>query len=160
MKNYLFPNSLKKWSTSVFYLSIIIGGYLFLSDKIDNTLVVKVFNLFPDNMIIKTPQTENIIGTNSHWIENGILDEILSVLIILSGIISSFSKEKIEDELISKIRMESLTSSLYINYGLIIISTILIYDIVYFDVMVFNLFTILLFFNLILNFKLYKHYKS
>jgi hypothetical protein len=82
------------------------------------------------------------------------------VLIIISGLVNCFSKEKVEDELISKIRLDSLIWSLYVNYGLVIIATILIYDFVFFNVLIFNLFTILLFFNLKLRYNLNMHYKS
>ena len=94
------------------------------------------------------------------WIENGLGDEIFTLLIIVSGLINSFSKEKIEDELISRIRLESLSLSLFISFGLIIISTFLVFNINYMYVLVFNLFLIILLFNLILKFRLFKHYNS
>ena len=94
------------------------------------------------------------------WIENGLGDEIFTTIIIISGLINSFSKEKIEDELISKIRLESLTMSLFISYSLVIISTFLIYNLSYMYVLVFNLFIIPLLFNLIFRYRLYQHYKS
>ena len=45
-------------------------------------------------------------------------------------------------------------------FGLIIISTFLVFDINYMYVLVFNLFLIILLFNLILKFRLFKHYNS
>ena len=98
--------------------------------------------------------------TGFGWIENGLGDEIFTLLIIVSGLINSFSKEKIEDELISRIRLESLSLSLFISFGLIIISTFLVFNINYMYVLVFNLFLIILLFNLILKFRLFKHYNS
>ncbi|NNK34691.1 MAG: hypothetical protein HKP47_01595, partial [Eudoraea sp.] len=58
------------------------------------------------------------------------------------------------------LRLDSLIWSLYVNYTVVILATLLIYDIMYFNVLIFNLFTIILFFNLKLRFSLYKHYKS
>ncbi len=98
--------------------------------------------------------------TGFGWIENGLGDEVFTLLIIVSGIVNSFSKEKIEDELISRIRLESLSLSLFISFGLIIISTFLVYNLNYMYVLVFNLFLIILLFNLILKFRLFKHYNS
>ena len=98
--------------------------------------------------------------TGFGWIENGLGDEIFTLLIIVSGLINSFSKEKIEDELISRIRLESLSLSVFISFGLIIISTFLVFNINYMYVLVFNLFLIILLFNLILKFRLFKHYNS
>ena len=159
--NYLFNNKFKRLSGWIFYLSIPIGMYLFFTDKFEELLRIKVFSLFSYNSIISTPNTENIIGSDGmRWIENGFLDEIFTFLIIVSGIINSFSKELIEDELISKIRMESLVLSLYVNYGLLIISNFLVFELSYFNVLVFHLFTILLFFNLIFKYRLNIHYKS
>jgi len=94
------------------------------------------------------------------WIENGLGDEVFTLLIIISGLINSFSKEKIEDELISKIRLESLSLSLFISFGLIIVSTFLVFNINYMYVLVFNLFLIIVLFNLIFKFRLFKHYNS
>ncbi len=158
---HLFPNRFKKKSGLAFYLSLLIGLYLFLTEKFDDLLIIKVPQFFSSQSTITVSGTENIIGNkNIVWVENGFLDEILTIIIIISGIINSFSKENIEDELISKLRLESLTLSLYINYTVILVSNLLMYDFVYFNILVFNLFTILLFFNLIFKYKLFKHYRS
>ena len=122
--NYLFNNKFNKISGWIFYLSIPIGLFLMLTDRIQDIFVIKVFSFFSYEWVGKE-------GLGFGWIENGFGDEIFTFLIILSGIINSFSKEKIEDELISKIRIESLTLSIFISYGLIIISTFLVYHITY-----------------------------
>ena len=122
--NYLFNNKFNKISGWIFYLSIPIGLFLMLTDRIQDIFVIKVFSFFSYEWVGKE-------GLGFGWIENGFGDEIFTFLIILSGIINSFSKEKIEDELISKIRIESLTLSIFISYGLIIISTFLVYHICY-----------------------------
>jgi hypothetical protein len=158
---YLFNNKWKGISGWVFYVSIPIGIYLLFTDQFESLMRIKVFSLFFYDTIFITSQTENIIGsTGFRWIENGFLDEILTFIIIVSGIIHSFCKEKIEDELISKIRMDSLVMSLYINYGVLIFFNFFVYGLSYFYVMVFHLFTILILFNLIFRYKLNIHYKS
>ena len=151
--SYLFSNKFKKTSGVVFYLSILVGLFLLLTDKIRDIFVVNVFSIFSYEWIGSE-------RTGFGWIENGLGDEIFTLLIIVSGLINSFSKEKIEDELISRIRLESLSLSLFISFGLIIISTFLVFDINYMYVLVFNLFLIILLFNLILKFRLFKHYNS
>ncbi|MBT8285128.1 MAG: hypothetical protein HKO75_07070 [Flavobacteriaceae bacterium] len=151
MKNYLFPYRLKVISGWIFYLALIIGFYLWITDGFDEVLVVSVPDLFG---------TDSMFSSGNGWMKNSILDELFTVLIIISGMIHSFSREKIEDELISKLRLDSLIWSLYVNYTVVILATLLIYDIMYFNVLIFNLFTIILFFNLKLRFSLYKHYKS
>ena len=151
--SYLFSNKFKKTSGVVFYLSILVGLFLLLTDKIRDIFVVNVFSIFSYEWIGSE-------RTGFGWIENGLGDEIFTLLIIVSGVINSFSKEKIEDELISRIRLESLSLSLFISFGLIIISTFLVFNINYMYVLVFNLFLIILLFNLILKFRLFKHYNS
>ena len=151
--SYLFSNKFKKTSGVVFYLSILVGLFLLLTDKIRDIFVVNVFSIFSYEWIGSE-------RTGFGWIENGLGDEIFTLLIIVSGLINSFSKEKIEDELISRIRLESLSLSLFISFGLIIISTFLVFNINYMNVLVFNLFLIILLFNLIFKFRLFKHYNS
>lgn len=151
MKNYLFPNRFKAVSGLIFYIALVIGFYLWITDGFDEVLVVPVPDLFG---------TDSLFDGGSGWMQNSILDELFTVLIIISGIIHSFSREKIEDELISKLRLDSLIWSLYVNYTVVILATLLIYDFMYFNVLIFNLFTIILFFNLKLRFSLHKHYKS
>ncbi|MBT8321463.1 MAG: hypothetical protein KJO90_07325, partial [Eudoraea sp.] len=74
---------------------------------------------------------------------NNILNEILAILVILSGLLVAFSREKDEDELITKIRLESLVWATYWNYGILILAFLFLYDLTFYWVMVFNMFTIL-----------------
>ena len=151
--NYLFNYKYKKISGWIFYLLIPVGLFLLLTERIQDIFVVNVFSIFSYEWIGSE-------RTGFGWIENGLGDEIFTLLIIVSGLINSFSKEKIEDELISKIRLESLSLSLFISFGLIIVSTFLVYNITYMYVLVFNLFLILFLFNLLFKFRLFKHYNS
>ena len=151
--NYLFNYKYKKISGWIFYLLIPVGLFLLLTERIQDIFVVNVFSIFSYEWIGSE-------RTGFGWIENGLGDEVFTLLIIVSGIVNSFSKEKIEDELISRIRLESLSLSLFISFGLIIISTFLVYNLNYMYVLVSNLFLIILLFNLIFKFRLYKHYNS
>ena len=151
--NYLFNYKYKKISGWIFYLLIPVGLFLWLTERIQDIFVVNVFSIFSYEWIGSE-------RTGFGWIENGLGDEVFTLLIIVSGIVNSFSKEKIEDELISRIRLESLSLSLFISFGLIIISTFLVYNLNYMYVLVSNLFLIILLFNLIFKFRLYEHYNS
>jgi len=151
--NYLFNYKYKKISGWIFYLLIPVGLFLLLTERIQDIFVVNVFSIFSYEWIGSE-------RTGFGWIENGLGDEVFTLLIIVSGIVNSFSSEKIEDELISRIRLESLSLSLFISFGLIIISTFLVYNLNYMYVLVSNLFLIILLFNLIFKFRLYEHYNS
>ena len=141
--NYLFNNKWKRISGWIFYLTIPVGMYLLFTDSFEGLLKIHVFSLL-----------------DFRWIENGFVDEILTFVIIISGIIHSFCTEKIEDELISKIRIDSLVLSLYINYGVLVLFNFFVYELNYIYVMIFHLFTILILFNLFFRYKLNIHYKS
>ena len=151
--NYLFNNKFKKISGWVFYLSLPVGLFLMLTERIQDIFVVKVFSIFSHEWVGSEP-------TGFGWIENGLGDEVFTLLIIISGLVNSFCREKIEDELISRTRLESLSLSLFISFGLIIVSTFLVYSINYMYVLISNLFLIILLFNLIFKFRLSKHYNS
>ena len=93
-------------------------------------------------------------------VANNILNEILGVLIIISTFLVAFSKEKSEDEYISKIRFESLAWAVYFNYAILILTILFIYDFAFLWVMVFNMFTVLLFFIVRFNWQISKLKKS
>ncbi|MEY3321685.1 MAG: hypothetical protein RLZZ417_1268 [Bacteroidota bacterium] len=152
MEAYLFPSRFKNISGLIFYLTNMIGVVVYFSGvSLDELLVIKV------PAIINEPIFTNNKGI---WIENGILDELITVVLIISGIIHSFSREKMEDEYISSIRLQALTWSIYVNYSLVILATLLIFEMAYFHVMVIHLFSLIFLFNLRFQLKLRAYYKS
>ena len=151
--HFLFPNKYKKFGWILFIPSTIIGTFLLFSNfDFDNHFEIKVFALINDDILSKVKYFT--------FIKNGILDEILIVLIIIGALLIGFSKTKNEDELISKIRYESLVWASYLNFGLMLISTLFIYGFPYFDVLIINIFTMLIFFIIRFHFMIYKLNKS
>ena len=151
MKNYLFPTRFKNISGWIFYLTTMIGAVVYISDiNMDELFVMKVPALINDPIFTKQ---------KGIWIENGIFDELITIVLILSGIIHSFSKEKMEDEYISSIRLQALTWSIYVNYGLVLLATLLIFGVAYFHVMIIHLFSLIILFNLRFQYKLRAYYK-
>ncbi|GAA4281700.1 hypothetical protein [Gaetbulibacter aestuarii] len=142
--SYLLPH---KWKTLGWVLLIIglIGGvYLLFNDLESNLLKVPVFSIFD----------EPIIGQkgNFHIIENSFMDELTSILIIIGGLIVGFTKERIEDEYIAKLRTESLIWAIVFNYAVLFLGIVFVYGLSFFQVLVFNMFTPLLFFIIRFNF--------
>ncbi|QHT71136.1 hypothetical protein GXP67_33025 [Rhodocytophaga rosea] len=82
-------------------------------------------------------------------------NELLGVLLIIGLNLVAFSKEKIEDEWVTKTRLESLQWGVYINSFLVLLSLVFFYGTDFLTVMTFNLFTVLLFFIIRFNFILY-----
>lgn len=77
---------------------------------------------------------------------NNFTDEIGSLLLIIGLLLIAFSKEKDEDERISKLRLESLLWSVFINSVFISISIILFYSELFLKIMAYNICTTLILF--------------
>lgn len=146
--NYLFPYQFKRIGWYLLIPSSLIGLAAVVYDYQPDFLNFNVPALFIDDFF-KEAQLYGMISNN-------ILNEILGVLIIVSSLFVAFSKEKQEDEYISKIRLESLVWAVYFNYGILLFSFLFIYDFSFLWVMIFNMFTILLFFIIRFNWQLFK----
>lgn len=128
--NYLLPNKFKKLGWVLFLTGVTVGILLQIIDVDEDIFDFDFINNFGYEF----------------------LDEIISVVIIFGGLIVGFSKEKIEDEFIHKLRHESLAWAFLINYVLLIVTILFIYEENFFDVMIYNMFTPLIFFIIRFNF--------
>lgn len=150
--NFLFPNQYKRLGWFLFIPGIILGIAFLIYESDITFLNIKVFTI-----------AEQAIFSNSNFFsftENNVLDEIASILIIIGALLIAFSKEKSEDEFISKIRLESLVWATYINYAILILAIIFVYDMSFLWVLMFNMFTLLIFFLARFNWALYKSKKQ
>jgi len=146
--NYLFPNKYKKIGWLILIPSAIIGLITLILEFEPNSLDFNVPAIFIDELF----GDKHFIGI----VNNNVLNEILGILIIISSLLVAFSKEKSEDEYISKIRLESLVWAVYLNYAILLISFLFIFDLSFLWVMIFNMFTILLFFIIRFNWQISK----
>jgi hypothetical protein len=96
--------------------------------------------------------------------ETGILDNTINLTdeLALTGIIVgllliAFSREKVEDEFIGKMRLESLQWAVLINYILLIAATWLVHGFAYIDVMMYNMLTVLIIFIIRFHYTLRKN---
>ncbi len=90
---------------------------------------------------------------------SAIFASVCMVLLMIGLLFIAFSKEKIEDECIAKLRGDSLIWAVIANAILLIISTVLIYDGWFLYVSFFNLYTLLVLF--IIKFRLaLNHFKK
>ncbi|MFM2230602.1 MAG: hypothetical protein RL607_1860 [Bacteroidota bacterium] len=150
---FLFPNSWKKVGWLLFLPGIILVLVSsFLDINIDDYLQTTVFAVYSDDMLSKSSWF--------HCIQNGISDELLTIMVIGGGLLVGFSKMKNEDEMISNIRYESLVWATYLNYGIILFTTLFIFGLAYMNVLIHNLFTLLFFFILRFHYRIYKLSKS
>ena len=144
--NYLISNKYKPLGWVLFIAGIIAGLFLSFTDYEAEILNVKVLALYGGDGIFSSNQGFFKI------IENSILDELIALSIIIGGLLVGFSREKIEDEFIYKLRKDSLVWALLFNYLILSLAIVFIYDFTFFDVLVFNMFTPLIFFIIRFNF--------
>lgn len=150
--NYLFPNRYKRIGWFILIPSAIIGQISLFYEYEPSFLDYNVPAIFVDDLF----KDKQLFG----MVQNNILNEIFGILIIISALLVAFSKEKLEDEYISKIRLESLVWAVYVNYGILLFAFIFIFDFSFLWVMIFNMFTVLLFFVLRFNWQISKLEKS
>ncbi|MBD1363556.1 hypothetical protein IDJ77_07020 [Mucilaginibacter sp. ZT4R22] len=88
---------------------------------------------------------------------NGHLFFIASTLLVLTGLfLVAFAKEKIEDEQISQLRLESLQWAIYVNYFILIMSLVFTNGIDFIDMLRLNLLIPLVFFIVRFRWKLWQ----
>ena len=136
--NYLFPHTYKRIGL-ILLVPLMIAGWLVIN-----------FDVEPEFLNFKVPAifVDEIFGEKFMFgfTENNILNEIIGIALIICLLMVSFSKEKQEDELIEKIRLDSLVWATYANYTVLLFSILFVYGISFLWVMICNMFTILLFF--------------
>lgn len=152
--SYLFPYRFKNISGIVFWISLVLLALFWGTDQFGHfEFKAKVFAVIGNSGLLGRSEWFN-------WIEDSILDEILFLFLIVSGLIYAFSKEKIEDEMVSKIRLDSLVWATYFNYIVILLCYMFVYGIPFLSVMMVALFSHLLFFIIRFRWIMYKQNKS
>ena len=150
---FLFSHNLKGIGWALFGLGVVFGMIAWITEyDFDENFQIKVFALVD----------EGFMSSESYFkvIENGIVDELICVLILVGGILVGFSKAKEEDEFISRIRSESLIWATYVNYAVLLFSVVFVYGITFFNILIYNMFTSLIFFILRFHYVLYKSKKN
>ncbi len=134
----------------LFIVGIVSGILFYASEYESDALTVNVLSIY---------NGESFFGESKGFfkiIENSIVDELITLAIIIGGLLVGFTKEKVEDEFIYKLRKDSLVWALIFNFAVLLFTTIFIYDFAFFDVLIFNMFTPLIFFIVRFNFLKFK----
>lgn len=144
--NYLFPHEFKRIGLLLLIPFSLFGIYVVQKDLepafLDWTVPAVFYDEIMGNQLVFS------------MAENNVLNEIIGVILIISGLMVAFSKEKQEDEFISKLRLESLVWATYVNYAVLLVSMLFVFGISFLWVMIFNMFTILMFFIIRFNWQL------
>lgn len=144
--NYLLSNKYKTIGWALFILGLISGIFIFATEYESDVLTVNVLSIYNSDSLFGS--TKGFFKIN----ENSILDELSALAIIIGGLLVGFSKEKIEDEFIYKLRNDSLVWAIIFNYVVLTFTILFVYNFTFFDVLVFNMFTPLIFFIFRFNF--------
>ena len=155
--NYLFPHWLKKIGWIVFIPVFIFFIFCLFNSEIYKEpfyqeMCFHVFAIVDNTYLDRDTQFFKLV-------ENCVGDELIFCLLVVSGILVGFSKVKVEDEMVSKIRLESLVWATYINYAIFLVSTIFVYGPAFLDALYINIFSLLLVFIIRFHWKLYQYNK-
>lgn len=147
-RTFLFPHRYKKVGWLLLLPAFIVG------------LVSLILEWEPTWLDMQVPSilVDELFGEEKWFAseKNNILNEICGVLVILGGLLVAFSKERLEDEYIGKIRLESLVWATYVNYGVLLLALLFVYGLTFWWVMIFNMFTLLIFFIIRFNWTIRK----
>jgi hypothetical protein len=155
MKTYLLPSKFLVPSGIIFYGSVLIGVLFIVFPDLSQALSIE---LSVPNFFWK--DADNLLVEKSFWIQNNIIDELLTLLLIGSGLIHLFSKEKQEDEFIMQLRFHAMKWSYLLNFTVLAIGSILVYGLPYFNVMLFCLFSQLVCYHLVFRIFVLQHLRK
>ena len=85
-----------------------------------------------------------------------LVNNIAIIGTVSGAILATCSQEKIEDEMVRQIRLNSLLVALYVNYAVLIVCSLLVYDLDFLLVMMYNMFTMLLIFMVVFRYRMWR----
>jgi len=150
--SYLLPNKYKIPGWIILIIGLILGVFLRFTDFESDVLEIKVLAISGGGDTIINNSGLEDASDYFRVIKNSVLDEITALMIIVGGLFVGFSKEKVEDEFIYKLRKDSLVWAIIINYVILMFTVIFVYNFSFFNILVYNMFTPLLIFIFRFNF--------
>ena len=151
--NYLFPSRLKVLSGVLFVASLALLIVYVCQEDFDLSLNSKVFAIISEPVLGPGP-------VYFQFTEDNVIDELLMVLVLCSGIVFAFTKEKDEDEFVATIRLHSLAWATILNYSILLFCYLLIYGLPFFNVLMVAMFSQLLIFIILFRYKMYRFYNT
>lgn len=145
-KSLLLSNKFKKIGWMIFVPSFFTGLYLAVTGVEPDWLRGNMLSVFPS---LSNDRYFTIINVH-------LINTIVGLLFIAGGLLVGFSKEKNEDEYISRLRLSSLLWAVLVNYALLSVAFVFVYDTAFLSVMVYNMFTVLIIFIIRFNYILFR----
>lgn len=102
---------------------------------------------------------DELLGSVNYFtiVKTDIIPTLMGSLFITGGLLIAFSREKIEDEFIAKLRLSSFMWAVLANYLILLFLMIFIYGMAFLNVMIYNMFTILVLFIIRFHYLLIKN---
>lgn len=158
-KSYLFPTYFKKigWIITLPLLLYILISIIFDLNWDFNFYMPAVY--YDPNIVT------SLFGNNKESgflaiAETSFFTTLFPIIIVIGLSFIAFSKNKNEDEYISKIREQSLVWSMIVGYFIFILFTLFIYGTPYISVVIYDIYIFLILFVCKFNFELYRLKKS
>jgi len=142
---FLFPHNWRLAGYVILFIGLAFIGYA----KFTQTEVFIWHNL-------RSFESQSITGPS---INECFDDELQSLFLITGLIVIAFSKERIEDEHIAQLRLESLQWAIYINYAIFLICLFAVYGINFFGIALYNVITPLIIFIIRFRWLMYQERK-
>lgn len=151
--SYLISNRYKAVSGYVFVLSLLL---FMLYGTLQNSLAL------PELTTFALVGTRDLLGEPVYFgfLKTDITDEIIMLILVLSGLAYGFSKEKHEDELVAALRLNSLAWATIANYSILLFCYLFIYGLPFLNVLVIAMFSQLLIFIVLFRYRMHTFYKS
>lgn len=149
-KTFLLPHSFKKVGWAILIPTFIIGLLMFIDGC----------NGFPSYLLTGVPKSSRLYEILDSTVMGHVLNNIAIIGICMGSLFVACSREPIEDELITQVRLNSLLIALYLNTVFIVVSALCFYELDYLYVMIGNIFAVLLVFLVVYEVKLWRLKKS
>jgi hypothetical protein len=155
--NVLFPRSYRKLGLFMVVLSIFIWTIDIFFGSLSFLENINVIAIYDSGLPFDETRERNMFFK---IIQDDYRYEVISVLLLLGLLFFGFSKRKIEDELIQKIRLESLLWATYVHFFIFILLTLFTFGLFYLNILVFSVFTILIIYIIRFEYKISQLKKS
>lgn len=145
----LLPNKLRIYGWAILFLGILFGVsrfYFGFKPKFFNIKVFAIYSKYFETNYFKV-------------IDNHISEELTALFLLVGLFLISFTKEKIENDMISMIRYKSLILTFYINTVLIALSFLFVFGFGFINILVINVFSPLIIYIILSKYFLIKSLK-
>lgn len=144
-KDLLLPHRFQKIGWIIFIPTLLLGILTIIWGQGTSGLVEMFAKIIEQGRMVPTAESISQIANGVEpWLNN-----VIIVGILTGSIFITCSRERVEDEMIGRIRLNALLLALYTNFTIVIIAALTVYELRFVDVMIYNLFTLPLLFLII-----------